>query len=65
MYQPKSGHFRKSNRFHLCNTYENKSSHLSFGTHGIQAIEKGYLTVNQIEAVRRTLSTRLKRKGKL
>jgi large subunit ribosomal protein L16 len=65
MYQPTSRYFRKSNRYHLCNTYENKSCNLAFGTHGIQATEKGYLTVNQIEAVRRTLSIRLKRKCKI
>ena len=47
------------------NTYENKSCQLCFGTFGIQAIEKGYLTVEQIEAVRRTRSSPLKRKGKI
>ena len=65
MIQPQSRYFRKLNRHHLRNTYENKSSHLCFGSFGIQAIEKGYLTVQQIEAVRRTLSSRLKRKGKI
>lgn len=65
MIQPQSRYFRKLNRHHLRNTYENKSCHLCFGSFGIQAIEKGYLTVQQIEAVRRTLSSRLKRKGKI
>lgn len=65
MFQPKFRHFRKQNRHHLRETYENKSCRLSFGTHGIQAIEKGILTARQIEAVRRTITGRLKRKGKV
>jgi large subunit ribosomal protein L16 len=65
MIQPLSRYFRKLNRHHLRNTYENKSNLLAFGSFGLQSIEKGYLTVHQIEAVRRTLSSRLKRKGKI
>ena len=65
MFQPTFRHFRKSNRHHIRNTYENKSCRLCFGTHGIQAVEKGFLTAYQIEAVRRTITGRLKRKGKI
>ena len=65
MIQPVSRYFRKLNRHRLWNTYENKSCNLSFGSFGIQAIEKGYLTVQQIETVRRTISSRIKRKGKI
>ncbi len=65
MFQPAFSHFRKINRQHLRNTYENKSCRLRFGTHGIQAVEKGSLTAHQIEAVRRTITSRLKRKGKI
>ena len=65
MFQPKFRHFRKINRQGFRTTYENKSCGLSFGTCGIQAIEHGCLTAQQIEAVRRTLSSRLKRKGKI
>ena len=65
MIQPVSRYFRKLNRHHLRNTYENKSSHLCFGSFGIQAIEKGFLTIQQIETVRRTISSRIKRKGKI
>lgn len=65
MIQPQSRYFRKLNRHHLKNTYENKSNSLCFGILGIQSIEKGYLTIQQIEAVRRTLSSRLKRNGKI
>ena len=65
MLQPQLSHFRKINRKHLRQTWENKSCSLSFGSFGIQAIEKGFLTAYQIEAVRRTISSRLKRKGKI
>jgi len=65
MLQPQFSHFRKINRKHLRQTYENKSCRRCFGNLGIQAIEKGFLTAYQIEAVRRTISSRLKRKGKV
>jgi large subunit ribosomal protein L16 len=65
MIQPVSRYFRKLNRHHLRSTYENKSCRLCFGAFGIQAIEKGFLTVHQIETVRRTISSRIKRKGKI
>lgn len=65
MIQPTPRRFRKPNRHHLRETYENKSCRLRYGTHGIQAVEKGFLTAEQIEAVRRTITGRLKRKSKI
>lgn len=65
MLHPTPRRFRKPNRHSLRNTYENKSCRLRFGICGIQATEKGFLTARQIEAVRRTITSRLKRKGKL
>ena len=65
MIQPISRYLRKNNRSRFCNTYENKSCYLCFGKFAIQAIEKGTLTVEQIEAVRRTISSPIKRKGKI
>lgn len=65
MIQPNPRKFRKQNRHHIRNTYEKKSNELRFGTHGIQAVEKGFLTAQQIEAMRRTITARLKRKGKI
>lgn len=65
MLNPTPRRFRKVNRKLLRNTYENKSSKLCFAPIGIQAVEKGFLTVRQIEAVRRTITGRLKRKGKV
>lgn len=64
--RPQLTHFRKRNRKALrYHAYERKSNTLKFGTHGIQAVEKGFLTARQIESVRRTISARLKRKGKV
>lgn len=65
MINPTPRSFRKPNRKAIRNTYENKSNKICFGHFGIQAIEKGFLTVRQIEAVRRTITGRLKRKGKV
>ncbi len=65
MIQPTPRAFRKPNRHSLRNTYENKSNRLRFGSHGLQCLENGFLTARQIEAVRRTLTSRLKRKGKI
>lgn len=65
MINPKARSFRKVNRKVIRNTYENKSNRLHFGVFGLQALEKGFLTVRQIEAVRRTITGRLKRKGKV
>lgn len=65
MIQPKFRSFRKPNRHHLRETYENKSCRLAFGSYGIQAVEKGFLSASVIEAVRRTITGRLKRKGKI
>jgi len=65
MINPTPRKYRKVNRKIIRNTYENKSNKLRFGTYGIQAIHKGFLTVEQIEAIRRTITGRLKRKAKI
>lgn len=65
MIQPTPRYFRKQNRHHIRDTYERKSNKLRFGSYGIQAVEKGFLTARQIEAIRRTITARLKRKGKI
>ena len=65
MFHPTPRYFRKVNRHAYRKTYENKSNQLRFGTHGLQAIENGFLTTRQLEAIRRTLTSRLKRKGKV
>jgi large subunit ribosomal protein L16 len=65
MINPTPRRFRKVNRKVLRKTYENKSNRLRFASLGIQVLEHGFLTVKQIEAVRRTITGRLKRKGKV
>jgi large subunit ribosomal protein L16 len=65
MFTPTPRRFRKVNRHTLRSTYEHKSNRLRFGAYGLQALEFGFLTGRQLEAVRRTLTARLKRKGKL
>lgn len=65
MINPKFRYFRKPNKKLIRATYENKSNRIRFGTLGLQATERGFLTVKQIEAVRRTITGKLKRKGKV
>jgi len=65
MINPSPRKFKKVNKKLYRTTYENKSNNLKFGTHGIQAVTKGFLTVQQIEAVRRTITGKLKRKVKV
>lgn len=65
MLQPQSRFFRKVNRKLIRHTYENKSNRVSFGLYGIQSLEHGFLTPQQIEAVRRTITNRLKRQAKV
>lgn len=38
---------------------------LNFGTFGLQALERGYITNRQIEAGRRALTRHVKRRGKI
>jgi large subunit ribosomal protein L16 len=65
MFHPTPRRFRKVNRHAFRSTYEQKSNRLRFGTHGLQALEFGFLTTQQLETIRRTLTSRLKRKGKV
>jgi len=44
---------------------ETRGTKLNFGTHGIQALEPSWITANQIEAVRKTITGSLKREGKV
>ena len=65
MIQPTPRRFRKVNRHSFRSTYEQKSNRLRVGRYGLQATEVGLLTARQLEAIRRTLTSRLKRKGKI
>lgn len=65
MLRPNQRKFRKNNKGRSHSYFENKANCLKFGTHGIQSIEKGRITAKQIEAVRRSITNFLKRKGKV
>lgn len=42
-----------------------RGTHLSFGSYGLQALERGWVTNTQIEACRIAINRKMKRKGKL
>lgn len=42
-----------------------RGAKLSFGSIGLQAVERGYITSRQIEASRRAITREVKRKGKI
>lgn len=65
MLRPKQVKFRKMRKHRIKTLYEPKSNKLKFGLFGIQATEHGKITARQIEAVRRTITAAMKRKGKL
>lgn len=65
MLKPNQRKYRKSTKGRSLSKNEPKSNILKFGTHGIQALEKGRITAKQIEAVRRSITNFLKRKGKV
>ena len=65
MLKPNQRKFRKSNKSRSLAYSELHSNNLQFGSHGIQALEKGRLTAKQIEAIRRTITNFLRRKGKV
>jgi len=65
MLKPNSKTYRKYNKGRNITKKELKACALKFGTHGIQALEKGRISAHQIESVRRTITNFLKRHGKL
>ncbi len=44
---------------------ENRSNYLKYSFCGLQSLEKGKITAKQIEAVRRSITNALKRRGKV
>lgn len=65
MLRPKNTKYKKYRRGRLKTNLEYKSNKLKFGITGIQATERGFLTANQIEASRRTITGYIKRAGKV
>jgi large subunit ribosomal protein L16 len=64
MLAPKRRKYRKDFRGKM-RGLSNRGSELSFGEFGIKALDRGWVTANQIEASRRAISHSLKRGGKL
>lgn len=64
MLMPKKIKFRKVQRGRLKGQSKGAKT-MSFGTYGLRAIEPSYLSAQQIEAMRVTISRNLKKVGKL
>ena len=62
---PKKTKFKKLKKGRIKKGLEYKSNQLKFGTYGIKALECGYITARQIEAVRRTITSSMNRTGKV
>lgn len=64
MLQPKRQKYRKTFRGKRRGLAQ-RGSQVSFGEFGIKAMGRGWLTANQIEAGRKSITNSLKRKGKV
>lgn len=62
--QPKKTKFRKVRKGKL-KKFEYKSNLINFGELGLKAQSAGMITARQIEAARRTIARKIKRKGKV
>lgn len=65
---PKRTKYRRQHRGHKCYRGQGSISralNVEFGSHGIQALESGWVTSRQIESCRRSITRRVRRKGKL
>jgi large subunit ribosomal protein L16 len=62
--QPRKTKYRKARKGRL-KRLEFKSNSVKFGELGLKAQVAGMITANQIEAARRTMARKIKRKGKI
>ena len=66
MLLPKKVKHRKWNKGRkLSRTFESRGTEVSFGSYGLKAMSSAWLTSQQLEAARRTISNFAKREGKL
>ncbi|WP_457913595.1 50S ribosomal protein L16 [Candidatus Gillettellia adelgis] len=63
MLQPKRTKFRKMQKGR--NRGLARGTNVTYGTFGMKAIDRGYLTARQIEAARRAMTRAIKRQGKI
>ena len=61
---PKRVKYRKSQRGKIAR-HATRGTTLEFGEYGLQALAGGWMTANQIEAVRVAVTRHIKRKGKI
>ena len=61
---PKRVKYRKSQRGKI-SRYATRGTTLEFGEYGLQTLAGGWMTANQIEAVRVALTRHIRRKGKI
>nr|YP_009294185.1 ribosomal protein L16 [Hildenbrandia rubra]AOM67427.1 ribosomal protein L16 [Hildenbrandia rubra] len=64
MLSPKKSKFRKQHRGRMKGK-ANRGNKIAFGDYALQALEATWLTSQQIEATRRTITRQVKRGGKL
>lgn len=64
MLMPKRTKFRKQMKGRM-RGYATSGNTLNFGSYGLQAVDRGYVTARQIEASRRALTREIKRRGKI
>ncbi|MDD5206378.1 MAG: 50S ribosomal protein L16, partial [Desulfobacterales bacterium] len=65
MLSPKKVKYRKKQKGRMRGTAWSKGSSLEFGDYGLQAIGRGYMTAQQIEAGRIAITRHVKRGGKI
>lgn len=64
MLRPKQVKYRKQRKGRI-KGMESKSINLTVGTFGLKALESGRLTARQIEATRRAITRKMKRRGRV
>ena len=64
MLRPRQVKYRKQRKGRI-KGMENKSVNLTVGTYGLKALESGRVTARQIEATRRAITRKMKRRGRV
>lgn len=65
MLQPKQRKYQKTQKNPIQNKIASSANKINFGKLGLQVLERGRITARQIEALRRTITSNMKRKGKV
>jgi len=65
MLQPKQRKYQKTQKNPIRNNIASSANKINFGKLGLQVLERGRITARQIEALRRTITSKMKRKGKV